>query len=208
MICRRLVVCLILQAVFGGGPRLSVPLAAVETSYWNVTSPSAADKKSASNVEVGAGAEAGWRLIRGGTTEAGKSGAAILHTAEFERSDPRLAGLMLRCGGTQGVETVIIVVEPFPPHAQPQVSLRTPEQMFEFAGSIIPTGAGIRLPLEAAKLAALGVGKADEVEVKVTIDGTAINGVVALTGLPKALPWLSAQCVQKRDFTDVEFGVI
>jgi hypothetical protein len=197
MICRRLVVCLILQAVFGGGPRLSVQLAAAEAGYWSVTSPLAADKKSAGNVEFEAGAEAGWRLIGGATTGAGKSDAAVLHTPELERSDPRLAGLMVRCDGTQGTETIIVVVEPFSPHAQPQVSLRTPEQTLEFAGSVIPTGAGIRLPLDAVKLAALGLGKARDVEIKVTADGAAINGAVALTGLPKALAWLKGECIQK-----------
>ncbi len=197
MICRRLGVCLTLLAVFGCGPRRSVCLTAAEASYWSITSPLAAEKKSAGNVEQGAGAEAGWLLIRGGRTETGESGAAVLHTADFERSDPRLAGLMVRCGGTQGIETVIVVVEPFSPHAQPQVSLRTPQQTFEFAGSVIPTGAGIRLPLEAAKLAALGLGSTREVEIKVTTDGAAINGAVALTGLPKALAWLNGECVQK-----------
>jgi hypothetical protein len=75
--------------------------------------------------------------------------------------------------------------------------LRTPEQTLEFAGSGIPTGAGIRLPLDAVKLAALGLGKARDVEIKVTADGAAINGAVALTGLPKALAWLKGECIQK-----------
>jgi hypothetical protein len=192
MIYLKLSVCRLLAA-FGGGAFLSVQLAAADEASHQAP-PFAAEQKG--NADDGAGAEAGWRLIHG-TSRDGKSGAAILRTADFERSDSRLAGLMERCGGAQGIETVIVVVEPFPPHAKPQVSLRTPERSLEFAGSIIPTGAGIRLPLDAAKLEALEFGKADEIEVKVTSDGAAIKGVVALTGLPKALARLNAECSQR-----------
>ena len=122
--------------------------------------------------------------------------SAILHTAEFERSDPRLAGLMLRCG-RQGIETVIVVVEPFPPHARPQITLRTPGQEFRFVGTIIPTGAGIRLPSEATDLVTGSWRKARELEIKVTDGDAMIEGVVALTGLPEALQSLNAECVQK-----------
>ena len=86
----------------------------------------------------------------------------------------------------------------FSPRAAPSyISLRTPEQRYEFAASMIPTGAGIRLLMDPAKLAALGHGEAKEVEVKATIDGTAMGGIVALAGLPKALAWLNFECGQK-----------
>lgn len=51
--------------------------------------------------------------------------------------------------------------------------------------------------MDPAKLAALGHGEAKEVEVKATIDGTAMGGIVALAGLPKALAWLNFECGQK-----------
>jgi hypothetical protein len=37
------------------------------------------------------------RLVRNAMATAATSEAAVLHTADFERSSPRLAGLMLRC---------------------------------------------------------------------------------------------------------------
>ncbi|HET6375961.1 MAG TPA: hypothetical protein VFF88_07910 [Methylocella sp.] len=118
-----------------------------------------------------------------------------MNTAEFERSDSRLAGLMLRCAG-EGIEAVIVVVEPFPPHAQPEVRLRTPAGEGRFTGSVIPTGAGIRLPREAAAL----ITRAPEgrsVDIRIAADGESFGGTVGLTGLSKALGWLTAECVQK-----------
>jgi hypothetical protein len=53
------------------------------------------------------------------------------------------------------------------------------------------------LLLDPAKLVALGHSEAKEVEVKVTIDGAALDGVVGLAGLPKALAWLNFECGQK-----------
>ncbi|HET6378512.1 MAG TPA: hypothetical protein VFG05_09445 [Methylocella sp.] len=118
-----------------------------------------------------------------------------MKTADFERSDSRLAGLMLRCA-LEGIEAVIVVVEPFPPHAQPEVSLRTPAGEGRFTGGVIPTGAGIRLPKEAAALIT-GAPEGRSLDIRVTADGETFGGAVGLTGLMKALGWLTAECVQK-----------
>ncbi len=53
--------------------------------------------------------------------------------------------------GLQGIETVIVVFEPFPPHAQKEAALRTSGQAFKVDGRVIPAGAGIRLALDPAK---------------------------------------------------------
>jgi hypothetical protein len=102
-----------------------------------------ANPSSLESIEAG-GAAGSWRLVQSATATAAKGEAAILHTADIERSDPHLAGLMLRCG-REGVEAVVVVVEPFPPHARPQITLRTPGPESQFIGTIISTGAGIRL---------------------------------------------------------------
>ncbi|MGC2223442.1 MAG: hypothetical protein WA624_14340 [Methylocella sp.] len=109
-----------------------------------------ANPSSRESIEAG-GAAGSWRLARTATATAAKGEAAVLHTADFERSDPRLAGLMLRCG-REGVQAVLVAVEPFPPHARPQITLRTPGQESQFIGTIISTGAGIRLPSAAKSL--------------------------------------------------------
>jgi hypothetical protein len=122
--------------------------------------------------------------------------AAIIHTVDFERSDPRLAGLMLRCG-TEGIETIIVVVEPFPPHAQPQITIRAMGQEFRFNGTIVPTGAGIRLPIDATILLTGPWRAARERAINVTEGDAAFEGVVALSGLSAALESLNVECDQK-----------
>lgn len=137
-----------------------------------------------------------WRLVRTALATAATSEAAVLHTADFERSDPRLAGLMLRCA-RKGIEAIVVVVESFPPQARPEISLRSPGQESQFIATMIPTGAGILLPGDATSLLTGPLRAAPEIEIKVTEGGTAIDGVVALSGLPRALQSLNAECVQK-----------
>ncbi|HEY8007903.1 MAG TPA: hypothetical protein VIE66_14145 [Methylocella sp.] len=137
-----------------------------------------------------------WRLVRS-TGPNGEPGAsAILHTIDFERSNPRLAGLMLRCG-KQNIEIIIVVIEPFPPRARPQVTLSTSGQVFQFEGSIIPTGAGILLPSDATGSLIGPLRSASELEIKVTDRESVLNGVVPLSGLSTALDSLDAECVLK-----------
>jgi hypothetical protein len=137
-----------------------------------------------------------WHLVRSAAENTEPSTSAILHTADFERSDPQLAGLMLRCG-RQGIETIIVVVDPFPPRARPQIALRTLGQESSFIGTIIPTGAGIRLPSDATSLMTGPWSTKRELEIKIIDGNTTINGVVALSGLPEAIESLKAECVQK-----------
>jgi hypothetical protein len=137
-----------------------------------------------------------WRLVRSAGPNGEPGASAILHTVDFERSDPRLAGLMLRCG-KQGIEIIIVVVEPFPPRARPQITLRTAGQEFRFEGSIIPTGAGIRLPSDVAGSLIGPRQSAPELEIKVADRGSEFGGVVPLSGLSAAFDSLNAECVQK-----------
>jgi hypothetical protein len=137
-----------------------------------------------------------WRLVRSAEPNGEPGASAILHTVDFERSDPRLAGLMLRCG-KQGIEIIIVVVEPFPPRTRPQITLRTAGKEFRFEGSIIPTGAGIRLPSDAAGSLIGPWQSAPELEIKVADGGSEFGGVVPLSGLSAAFDSLNAECVQK-----------
>lgn len=179
-----------------GGPGLAAQFIVADGGYQGKAGQPFGGSAPAGGAIDAAGDPGGWRLVRSSTAASGNAAAAILRTADFERSDPRLAGLLLRCG-TQGIEAVIVVVEPFPPHARPRITLRTAGQESHYAGSIIPTGAGIRLPGEAADLVARMGTKARELEVKVNDGDAAMGGVVALSGLSKALEWLNAECVQK-----------
>jgi hypothetical protein len=137
-----------------------------------------------------------WRLVRS-TGPNGEPGAsAILHTIDFERSNPRLAGLMLRCG-KQNIDIIIVVVEPFPPRSRPQVTLSTPGKVFQFEGSVIPTGAGILLPSDATGSLIGPWRSAPEVEIKVADGNSVFDGFVPLSGLSTALDSLNSECVLK-----------
>jgi hypothetical protein len=89
------------------------------------------------------------------------------------------------------------VVEPFPAHPRPQITLRTPGQESQFMGSIIPAGAGIRLPGDAASLVKGPGYTAREIEIKVADGGAPIDRVAALPGLPKARQSPNGECVQQ-----------
>jgi hypothetical protein len=104
----------------------------------------------AESIDAG-GAAGSRRLVQSTTATTGTGEAAILHAVAIKQSNPRLAGLMLRCE-QQGIEAVVVVVEPFPPHARPQITLPAPGQESQFIGTIIPTDAGIRLPGDATSL--------------------------------------------------------
>ena len=152
----------------------------------------------ASGLETGVDAAdsiGAWRLVRS-SAPGGAESAAILHTADFERSDFRLAGLMFRCA-RQDIEAVIVVVEPFPPHAQPQIILRSGEREANFVGTIIPTGAGIRLPDAAMRMLTGQWRNERELAIKVADGDTRFGGVITLSDLPKALQSLSVECSQK-----------
>lgn len=135
-----------------------------------------------------------WHLVHGVGKETDTQ--AILHTAEFERSDPQLAGLMLRCG-QKGIETIVVVVEPYSPQTRPEIVLRSAEQEVHFEGRMIPTGAGILLPDEAANWLTQAAKASGEVEIEIAAANKKIDGVVGLTGLPSAVQPLNYDCVQK-----------
>jgi hypothetical protein len=187
---------LTLAAALAGNSGIGPGFALADGASRSMAAPAIGGNPSSPELIDAGGAAGSWRLVRSATATAATGEAAILHTADFERSDPRLAGLMSRCG-REGVEAVVVVVEPFSPHARPQITLRTPGQESQFIGKVIPSGAGIRLPGDATSLVTGPWRTAPELEIKVVAGGAAIDGVVALSGLPKALQSLDAECVQK-----------
>src|ERR1700678_3016016 len=57
-----------------------------------------------------------WRLVRTPNVRGGADAVSIMHIADSSRSDLDLAGLTLRCG-ENGIEALVVVVEPRPPRA-------------------------------------------------------------------------------------------
>ena len=138
--------------------------------------------------------EGGWRLLRTPDPRGGRESIAVSHTADLLRSDPDFAGMMLRCAGGE-IELVYVLVRPLPPRSRPQVTLNFEGKSLRFEATVVPPGASIRLPREAAALAGGAWHSLREVSVAID-DGAAgkINGVVLLEGLRTAYAALRAAC--------------
>jgi len=115
------------------------------------------------------------------------------HTADINRSDLDLAGLMLRCS-ENGVEVIIVVVTPFSPHARPDVSIGTASKEWRFSAHIVPPGAQLLLPAEAMRLATGPWQLAPELAVKVASQEQSFGGVIPIEGIGEAFATLVANC--------------
>lgn len=136
-----------------------------------------------------------WRTVRTKAADGVTETTAILRVADVLKSDPRLAGLMLRCS-EQGVEPVIVVVEPFSPQARPKITLRADDQELYFDGKPLPTGAGLRVPADGLNLINGPWKGARELRIRISDGDAEMSGVVDLAGLTQAIQSLG-DCVGK-----------
>jgi hypothetical protein len=163
----------------------------------------------ASPAPGGAEQNSGWRLLQG-ATPAGSAPPSMSHTSDMMRSDLDLAGLMLRChdpktestgmqaqgtaptGG--GAEVAIVVVTPFPPRAVPSVTIGAAGKEWHFEAHVVPPGAELLLPAEAAKLAAGQWQSIHELTVRVSWQERSFGGIIPIDGLADALATLTTTC--------------
>jgi len=152
----------------------------------------------------------GWRLLQGINPAGGGGTASMIHTSDMMRSDLDLAGLMLRCHdanppGTgmqvqeaaptdRATQVVIVVVTPFPPRTMPRVTIGAPGKEWHFEARVVPPGAELLLPAEAADLAAGPWQSTHELTVKVSWQERSFGGVIPIDGLANALATLNANC--------------
>jgi len=135
-----------------------------------------------------------WRILHTRTPEGDSISA--MRTADTARSDPDFAGLSIHCG-RDGPEILLIVIQPFPPKAKPQVLLGGPINEARFQASVLPSGAALLLPKE---VMALAIGPwQSQVDLPVTIENeeTKIRGVIPLKGFSTALKTIAASCSPK-----------
>jgi hypothetical protein len=156
-----------------------------------VAAPSQAPAASSSQASsTGSG---NWRLVRTPNPGGGPDAVSIMQTADITKSDLDLAGLMLRCGQT-GMEVLIVLVEPLPPRAHPQVSVSTGGAALNLPATVVPPGALVLLPQDASALASGPWQKAAQLTVHVDDSSEQVSGVIPLAGLADALPKLLANC--------------
>jgi hypothetical protein len=154
------------------------------------------DEEAFRQVETGSQStqlEGGWRLVKSRNPDGGADAISAMHVADSAKSDARLAGLSLQCG-RNGIEIVLIVLEPLSRSTRPNVVLITGEKRAEFEASVIQGGAALLLPADASKLAASDWQRATELSVEIATKPTAIRGAVPIGGLSTALRYLSQNC--------------
>ncbi len=135
----------------------------------------------------------GWRFVRTPNPRGGADAVSIMHTADTSRSDPDLAGLMIRCrdGGT---EVVIIFIPSFPFRAQPTVFLGPQGHEAQFKATVVPPGTAILLPTAATDIVRGSWHGLRDLFIRVTEGQKTIRGVVPLAGLETAFKVFIASC--------------
>lgn len=154
------------------------------------------DEEAFRQVEAGSQStqlEGGWRLVKSRNPDGGADAISAMHVVDSAKSDARLAGLSLQCG-RDGIEIVLIALEPLSRSTRPKVVLITGEKRAEFEASVIQGGAALLLPADASKLATGDWQGATELSVEIATKPTAIRGAVPIGGLSTALRYLSQNC--------------
>lgn len=136
-----------------------------------------------------------WRRIAPPDGARGGAPVAFVHTANVERSDPRLAGLMLRCNGS-GIEAVIVVVEAFPPKARPRITLRVKGEEAYFETNVVLAGTGLAIAADRLTSADGPWREADELEVHIGGRDAGFGGIVPLRGLASVVNSLTVDCAR------------
>ena len=137
--------------------------------------------------------EGGWRLVKSRNPDGGADAISVMHVVDSAKSDARIAGLNLQCG-KEGIEIVLIVLEPLSRSTRPNVTLTAGEKRAEFQASVIQGGVALLLPTGASKLAASDWQNANELAVEIGTTPTAIRGSVPIAGLATALRYLQQDC--------------
>jgi hypothetical protein len=145
------------------------------------------------DVRPGPASRGTWRFVRTPNPRGGPDAVSIMQTVDPSRSDIDLAGLTLRCSERE-FDVLIVLLNPFSPHAHPKVSLTTRATKVDFEGTVISPGTIVLLPAEAAALVTRSWRSASELAVKVDDGGNAVQGVISLVGLGSALSLLTSNC--------------
>ncbi|WP_298885745.1 hypothetical protein [uncultured Bradyrhizobium sp.] len=141
----------------------------------------------------GAASADNWPLVKTANPKGGPDALAIMRTADTTRSDPDLAGLLVRCQDKPGFEVLLAVVRPLPPRRKRDVTITLGTAHPVLHAEISSAGTSLILPLEASTLAIQ-----DELAVKVDDPDGSIQGVIPLGGLGPALAKLAANCPASR----------
>jgi hypothetical protein len=138
----------------------------------------------------------GWKLIRAPNPRGGADAVAMIRTADLSRSDPDLAGVMLRCAGMD-LEVLTVMLRPRPPRARPKITFRVNATAATFDGSVVSPGALLLLPPAVATLVRGPWQAASEVRITVEDETGKVEGTVPLAGVGAAVASLMGSCARQ-----------
>jgi hypothetical protein len=124
----------------------------------------------------------------------GHDAVSIMRTADTTRSDPDLAGLMIRCQEKPGLQVLLALVRPLPPLAKRSVVVSPTTTPTIIHAEVSPLGTGIVLPVEPSMFTTGQWRELKELAVLIQDPEGDIRGVIPLDGLAPALAKLSARC--------------
>jgi hypothetical protein len=135
-----------------------------------------------------------WPLIRTPNPKGGPDAVAIMKTADTARSDPDLAGLMIRCGEKSGLEVLLALVRPFPPRTKTDVVVTSGARQSVLQAEAASPGSALVLPIEATAFTSGPWQGSKELAVAIRRPEAEIRGVIPLNGVTSAIAKLSSSC--------------
>jgi hypothetical protein len=136
-----------------------------------------------------------WQLVRTPHPKGGRDAVAIMRTVDTARSDPDLAGLIIRCGERAGLEVALALVRPFPPRSRRSVLINAGTAQSVLQAEASATGTALVLPIEATAFTTGGWRGLEELAVTIKDPEIELHGVIPLGGVAPAMAKLTASCL-------------
>jgi hypothetical protein len=152
--------------------------------------PKTADKPAASHPVDS------WPMVRTHHPQGGPDAVSIMRTPDTTRSDPELAGLMIRCAETPGLEAMLALVRAVPPRSRRDVVLAAGATEVLLHTEVTSAGTALLLPVETSTFTAGPWRDTKEIAVTIRDPDGEIRGVIPIDGIGPAMAKLSANCPQ------------
>jgi hypothetical protein len=137
-----------------------------------------------------------WQLARTPNPAGGPDSISITKIADATRSDPDVAGLMLRCGEGATTEVLVVLIEPLPSRTHPKVTVVAGAMTTEFTASVVTPGALVLLPEKASALVEGAWQSIPELAVAIAANHRSLHGVIPLADIRTAMQTLQSNCLK------------
>jgi hypothetical protein len=135
-----------------------------------------------------------WPLIRTPHPQGGPDAVSIMRTADTTRSDPELAGLMIRCAEKSGLEAILALVRPIPPRSKRDVVVAAGTAQVLLHAEVTSAGTALLLPVETSTFTTGPWRSSKEIAVTINDPDGEIRGVIPIDGIGPAMAKLSGNC--------------